>query len=135
MIAVLSAYPLEVVRDVVDPRCGLPSRVKWLPTIAEIKEECEELDGRRRRLQEWQERASRRQEEPKALDAPPPAPRKTYEEIQAEFAAVGIFIGNQPKRSSETAETVRAKFNLTQEQWDALPNLPERKQQRWTGKI
>jgi hypothetical protein len=30
------------------------------------------------------------------------------------------------KTLSETPETVRAKFNLTQEQWDAIPNAPPR---------
>src|SRR6185312_3504497 len=38
VIAVLSDYPLEIVKRVVDPRHGLPSKSKWLPTVAEIKE-------------------------------------------------------------------------------------------------
>jgi hypothetical protein len=41
-IAVLSDYPFDIARAVVDPRGGLPSRTKWLPTIAELKAACEE---------------------------------------------------------------------------------------------
>ena len=41
VIAVLSDYPIAVVAKIVDPRNGLPSKCKWLPAIAEIKEACE----------------------------------------------------------------------------------------------
>lgn len=51
VIAVLSDYPMEVVRRVVDPRRGLPSKTKWLPTIAEVKEACESEMGPIRRAQ------------------------------------------------------------------------------------
>jgi hypothetical protein len=44
-IMVLSDYPIQIVRAVCDPRNGLPSRCKWLPSIAEIKEACEEKQG------------------------------------------------------------------------------------------
>ncbi len=40
VVAVLSDYPLSVINEVIDPRNGLPSKVNFLPTIAEIKEEC-----------------------------------------------------------------------------------------------
>lgn len=38
--AVLSEYSHEVVDYVTDPRTGLPSRLKWLPSIFEIREAC-----------------------------------------------------------------------------------------------
>lgn len=41
IIAVLSDYPIAIIRQVVDPRTGLPSKFKWLPAIAEVKEACE----------------------------------------------------------------------------------------------
>lgn len=43
VIAVLSDYSSEIVRAVCDPRTGIPSEIKWLPTLAEIKKACEEL--------------------------------------------------------------------------------------------
>jgi len=42
VVAVLSDYSPEVVQFVTDPRTGLPSKVKWLPAVAEVKEACEE---------------------------------------------------------------------------------------------
>jgi hypothetical protein len=41
--AVLANYPNEIVRRVTDPVSGLPSRCKFLPTIAELTEACGEL--------------------------------------------------------------------------------------------
>lgn len=37
----LAEYPMDVVRLVCDPRSGIPSKCNWLPTLAEIKAECE----------------------------------------------------------------------------------------------
>jgi hypothetical protein len=39
--AILAEYPPEIVDFVCDPRTGLPRRLKWLPTVAEIAEACE----------------------------------------------------------------------------------------------
>ena len=41
VVAVLAAYPAEVIRAVTEPASGIASTVKWLPAIAEIKEACE----------------------------------------------------------------------------------------------
>lgn len=43
--AVLRCYPERVVRAVCDPVNGLPSRSKFLPSIAEIKKACEKANG------------------------------------------------------------------------------------------
>lgn len=39
--SVLAEYPSEVIRGVCNPRCGLPAKSKWLPTVSEVKEACE----------------------------------------------------------------------------------------------
>jgi hypothetical protein len=48
MTAVLAAHPIDFVRRVCDPVKGLPSRLKWLPTIADVTEainaECQRRD-------------------------------------------------------------------------------------------
>lgn len=41
--AVLSLYPVDVVQAVSDPRTGIAGRSNWLPTVAEVKAECERL--------------------------------------------------------------------------------------------
>lgn len=51
-VSVLSRYPSEVIRDVTEPATGLPSRLKWLPSISEIREECEILAARITRREE-----------------------------------------------------------------------------------
>ena len=39
--ATLAEYPAEVVEYVTDPRTGMPAKCKFLPTVAELREECE----------------------------------------------------------------------------------------------
>ncbi len=40
--AILSEYEPKVIAFVTDPRTGLPSRLKWLPSIAEVRVACDE---------------------------------------------------------------------------------------------
>jgi hypothetical protein len=44
--AVFTRYAPEVVREVADPRTGLPSTFKFLPTVAEVREACDLVAGR-----------------------------------------------------------------------------------------
>lgn len=39
--ATLAEYGPEVVEYVTDPRTGLPAKLKWLPSVAEVREACE----------------------------------------------------------------------------------------------
>lgn len=39
--ATLAEFDQDVVDFVTDPRTGLPSKLKWLPTVAEVREACE----------------------------------------------------------------------------------------------
>jgi hypothetical protein len=48
--ALMAAYPLEFVRRVCSPVHGIPSRLKWLPTIAEIKTALDDERTRRGRI-------------------------------------------------------------------------------------
>ena len=40
-IATLMRYPVEVARLALDPVDGIPGRLNWVPTISELKTECE----------------------------------------------------------------------------------------------
>jgi len=84
VIAVLSSYPMEVVRLVCDPRSGLPSKVKWLPTIAEIRDECEAWHAPMRRAVAREENIKQQLEERERLEAEQ-ARRPTFEELQAKY--------------------------------------------------
>jgi hypothetical protein len=39
--AILAEYPPDVVQRVTDPRTGIARKIKFLPTVAELSEECE----------------------------------------------------------------------------------------------
>jgi hypothetical protein len=40
--ATLADYPREVAEHVTDPRSGLPAKCKFLPSVAEVREACED---------------------------------------------------------------------------------------------
>lgn len=79
--SVLSEYPSEVIKDVCDPRIGLPAKSKWLPTVSEVKDACEAamvpIDRKRREELALQERR-------RALSAPV-EPRPTLEELKEKY--------------------------------------------------
>jgi hypothetical protein len=41
MASVLMEYPIEIVEHVMDPRTGIPRKLKWLPSIAEVADACD----------------------------------------------------------------------------------------------
>lgn len=81
--AVLSQYPAEVVKRVTDPRTGLPSRLKWLPSVPEVQSACEEIYGPIRRAHEWEQGAKRQLEERKREEAR--AARPNLDELKAKY--------------------------------------------------
>lgn len=78
VISVLMRYPESIAIAVTEPATGIPSRLKWLPAIAEIVEACEMLmEPILRQL----EREKTAEEQRKLLAGPPPAPRLSAEEV------------------------------------------------------
>jgi hypothetical protein len=72
-VAVLfSDYPDDALFVACDPRTGIPGKIKWLPTIAEIKEFLEALMAERHRM------AQRQQEAQARADAPEPEPVRRF---------------------------------------------------------
>lgn len=122
VIAVLSDYPLEVVKAVIDPRNGIPSKSKWLPTIVEIKEACEaETAPIRRRLQRLQQ--EKRQQALLAGPSEDRANRKTYDQIVAECRAAGLNIGGSRVNAEQVnRELFCKKFGISTEQFEQLPD-------------
>lgn len=47
-VAVLCDYPASIVIEVTEPATGLPVRCKWLPTLFEIREACDQARAARR---------------------------------------------------------------------------------------
>ena len=42
--AILAEYPEQVIREVTDPRVGLPRKLSWLPTVKEVSDACDALE-------------------------------------------------------------------------------------------
>lgn len=70
VVAVLSNYPPDIMRAVCDPVKGLPSQVKWLPTIAEVVESCQRLHEYDLRIAERERRIAEQLKERRALPQP-----------------------------------------------------------------
>lgn len=85
LAAVLCEYPAWVVERVSDPRTGIARRIRFLPTVAELIADCEELlqpvrAERHRRAVIAQQLAER-----KAIAAPTRADRPTLEELKKRY--------------------------------------------------
>lgn len=124
VVSVLVRYPPQIVREVTEPATGLPSRLKWLPTIAEIREECEILAQRELRKVQRERQIREQLAARETLLIEDHRPRKTYAQLVEECRAAGIMIG--PKGSGAVdVGAFRQKFGISQEQWNAIPDAPK----------
>lgn len=81
--AVLTLYPPEIVHRITDPRTGLPSRLKFLPTVSEVREACEEEAQVEARRIERQAQIDKQLEERRRFEEAQTAARPTLEELKA----------------------------------------------------
>ena len=125
LAAILSEYPREVIEYVTDPRTGLANSQKWIPEPAEVREACEaQMAPIRRQLQREALQLKNKQSLPPPIDR---SSRKSYKEIQNDLAVQGIYIGSGRRLMSiETAASVMAKYGITENEWNSIPNLPPR---------
>lgn len=85
IIAVLCRYPENVVKVVTNPTRGLPATLKWLPSIAEVRDACDrEMEPI---LRERQRQASRLEQQRERL-APPEVTAEGRERAVARWKAV-----------------------------------------------
>lgn len=106
---VLSDYPASVVFRVTDPRLGISAKIKWLPSIAEIKEACEaEMKPLRDAEDRERRRAARDAEWPAEFEEPR-AKRKTFAELSAMYPDI---IGTKAKRPPTEEEKAAALAGL-----------------------
>lgn len=82
-------YSAEVVNYVTDPRTGIPSNIKFLPTIAEVREACDERSAYLDRM--------RRYAELKPVAPKPPAPLKANEIDYTTFLKNANSRGENPR--------------------------------------
>ena len=78
VVAVLARWPADVIMKVTEPATGIPSRIGWLPSIAEITRACEEAyEPIKARLEIEKTR--------QALPAPDRASRPSLDELKAKY--------------------------------------------------
>ena len=61
--ATLARYPEDVIISVTHPATGLPSQKSFLPTVKEVFDACEELNGPRKRMAQFEQRRLKQLEE------------------------------------------------------------------------
>lgn len=126
--AVLSDYPPNVVRAVIDPRIGLPSREEFPPSAAKVKLACE---NRMQRIRDDLAREERRAATNRLL-GPPEEDRNSRPTLDELKARLGDTWGINPvddaqdrrKHKPLSPAECRAKYapHMTQAEWDAIPN-------------
>jgi hypothetical protein len=121
-LRIMCNYPVDILKAVSDPAGGLPARLKWFPTLAELKEACEMLMEPRR---QYEDKIRRRAERLDARDEwnSRPTPRKTAAEILAMFEEVGLEFGSQKKRIIVSPEEFMSNYSISRAEFDALDPL------------
>ncbi len=121
----LAEYEPWVISRVTDPRIGIASTLKFLPTVAEVKQACEAEMAPIHR-----ENARRKVEEDRLLRLAEPeedrANRPNYEELQRRCHAAGLPIGETPSRAAATEQEItdlKAKYGISDAAWDDLPDV------------
>lgn len=69
--AMLSSYPEDVIKDVTHPVSGLPGRITYLPSVAEVRQECEAKVAYRRTRAAMEARFAKQIAEREQIDAAP----------------------------------------------------------------
>lgn len=123
MAALLCTFPRVVAQRCADPVHGVVTKTSFTPTVAEVVKFCEPLTGDMHRVVAREAAIAKQLEERAELENGPPSgrPKQTLEELRTEMRARGFPMGG-PVPHKETPETVREKLNLTQAQWDAIPD-------------
>lgn len=121
---VLAGYPKEVGAQLSNPATGIASKFKWPPAIAEIREACEQMVAPTQRAQARQAAIAKQLQERDEWESAP-RPKQSYEEFKIEMAERGMPI-DHASRTFETVAAVKARFGISDEQWDAMKDLPKR---------
>lgn len=126
-VALLTRYPNHVIVAVTDPVTGIPSKMKWLPTLADIKEACDALMPSAE-IAKMQKQAREQIAERETLALADGRPKKTYQQIVEETRAMGIPIGRDGGKTptGDTLADFFTKYGVSPEQWESIPDAPRR---------
>lgn len=129
MIALVSEYPFQIVENLLSPISGIPAKHKFLPSIAEMRVECEKF-AQPLREREWED--FKRATPPKFI-APPDAPRHierpTLDELRAKHGENWGIEGAEPARKSKWMDLgqLAKAYGVDPKVAQALPDAPQRR--------
>lgn len=111
MTAVLRRYPPAIILAVVDPREGLPSASKFLPTVSEVRTECEKWQARQHRATQRAAELQQQLAERRAWKESRKM-RPTYDDLKAMYGENwGLeFVPVKPKWQRPTDDELRAHY-------------------------
>lgn len=89
--SVLSRYPEDVSRAVTDPRSGIAGKIKWFPTIYEIREACDAENARLRGIEAREASLKAQFAERERMAAMDPA-EKRRQFIKREMALLNVSL-------------------------------------------
>lgn len=99
---------------------------KFVPSVAEVNEACERYAPAKETstwVDHWELRSQLQLEERARLEAP--VDESERERIIAGFDELLRHLRRDDEKEAEfTPEAIKAKFGLTDAQWDAIPNAP-----------
>lgn len=124
IIGTLMCFPIEVVREVTDPVFGMPARFKWLPTIAEVREESEAIFSKRMAAVAQANRIDRQLAERAQFEREQTverAERLTYEQLKEKYGDWNI---NSVKSKPFNVGAFRDKLGISVEDWNNIPEAP-----------
>jgi hypothetical protein len=123
---VLAGYPEKIVRRVTHPAYGIPSRLKFLPSIAEIRDACEEA----MKPVYAAEREEKLRAKNAALLSPPVvtaeqrqrATKRWFDEIRPSF----IPAARQTETREQAADKLMGIAGMSAEDFAAIPDAKPR---------
>jgi hypothetical protein len=106
IVSVFARYPESVVIAVTEPATGLPSRLKWPPSIAEVVEACKAEMAPM--LREFDRRMVTHRQA-RLLAPPPPSRKMSIEEIEAKLGRpLSGFAKLMPERRFKSIDAAAA---------------------------
>lgn len=131
--SIFSSYPVDTVEYVLSGNTGLAANPipdpktgqvwKGLPDLADVKKACENHYGPIRRRRQVERQAQAQLDERNRIAITDASRKKTYEELQAECHAVGLYIGGKKTDiSTFDADAFCEQHGVTRDQFDAIPN-------------
>ncbi len=103
--ATLAHFPDEVITQVTHPVTGMPSRMKWLPSVSEVRMACEDVMEPIEEARRREERIARQLADRERYEALRSKLRPTYNELKAKFGDNWGIAAEVKRKTAEPAPT------------------------------